>query len=261
MDHFHKSTGSGVYAYDLATSPWIETGKQGVRLKPVRADDNGDFIGLVQFDPMVSSGVHRHHGPATSYMFSGGITDYQDTYGPGTVAINLDGATHDAISWTGAFFVSRLEGPVSYLPREDGVAIHVGGTDAMFRNAAPETLPALDFQLTSARQMTTSIPRLSRRMLFDYSVAKEDHRYVELTLWPEMSIPAHRVTALTEWLVIAGGATINNVAATQGMMVVIEPGTEVTIDSRFGCRLLAWADGPIDWLDGVEKPDIYGFAR
>lgn len=259
MEQFHESDGRGVYAYDLAAAPWVETGKQGVRLKPVRASANGDFIGLVQFDPMTSSGIHQHHGPATSLMFSGSITDYQDTYGAGAVAINLAGATHDAISWTGAYFVSRIEGPVTYLPDGDQVAIHVGGTNALFANPAPEVLPALDFQINTARQITTSIPRLSRRMLFDYAVASEDHRYVELTLWPEMSIPTHRVTALTEWAVLAGGATINNQLVRQGSIVVLEPGTEVSIESRFGCRLLAWADGPISWSGGEALPDIYGF--
>ena len=259
MEQYHRNDGRGVYAYDLATAPWVETGKPGVRLKPVRASDVGDFIGLVQFDPMTSSGIHQHHGPATSLMFSGSISDYQDTYGSGSVALPLDGATHDAISWTGAYFVSRLEGPVTYLPRGDDPAIHVGGTNALFTNPAPEVLPALDFQLGDARQLATSIPRLSRRMLFDYAVAKENHRYVELTLWPEMSIPTHRVTALTEWCVIAGGATINNRPVTQGSIVVLEPGTEVTIESAFGCRLLAWADGPIAWSDGQSLPDIYGF--
>lgn len=259
MEQYHRGAGSGVYAYDLATSPWVETGKTGVRLKPVRASDTGDFLGLVQFDMMTSSGVHQHHGPATSLMFSGAISDYQQSFGPGTVSVNLDGATHDAISWEGAFFVSRLEGPVTYLPVEQQAAVHVGGTNAIFANPAPEVLPAIDFQLMAARQLATSIPRMSRRMLFDYAVAKEDHRYVELTLLPEMAIPTHIVTALTEWIVLAGGATINAMPVRQGCAVVMEPGTEVTIESRFGCRLLAWADGPIAWSGGETTPDIYGF--
>lgn len=259
VQQFHQNTGSGVYAYDMVAAPWVETGKQGVRLKPVRASDNGDFMGLVQFDAMTPTGIHQHHGPATSLMFSGAIADYQQSYGPGTVSVNLEGTTHDAISWEGAFFVSRLEGPVTYLPSGDLAAAHVGGTNAFFTNPAPEVPPAIDFQLMAARQLATSIPRLSRRMLFDYAVAKEDHRYVELTLLPEMSIPTHRVTALTEWIVLAGGATINNTPVNQGAIVVMEPGTEVTIDTRFGCRLLAWADGPIAWSGGETAPDIYGF--
>ena len=259
IEQFHQRHDRGVYAYDMITLPWVETGKPGVRLKPVREDGKGSFMGLVQFDPMTSSGVHQHHGPATSLMFQGSISDYQESYGPGTVSINLDGTTHDAISWEGAFFVSRLEGPTSYLPVENLQAIHSGGSGEIFFNPAPEVLPAIDFQLMSARQLATSIPRLSRRMLFDYAVAAENHRYVELTLWPEMLIPTHRVSDLTEWVVLAGGATINNVIANQGSIVVIEPGTEVTIESRYGCRLLAWADGPIAWSDGQTLPDIYGF--
>jgi len=40
---------------------------------------------------------------------------------------------------------------------------------------------------------------------------------------------------------------------------VIEPNTEVTISSPFGCRLLAWAEGPVAWSDGISLPDLYGF--
>ena len=259
MQQFHQRQDNGVYAYDMATLPWIETGKPGVRLKPVRMDESGQSMGLVQFDPMTSSGVHQHHGPATSLMFSGSISDYQANYGAGTVSINLDGTTHDAISWEGAFFVSRLEGPTSYLPVDGLKAIHAGGSAEIFRNPAPEVLPAIDFHITNSRQITTSIARLSRRMLFDYSVAEQDHRYVELTLWPEMSIPVHRVTALTEWIILGGGAMVNNTLVTQGNIVVFEPGTEVSITSQFGCRLLAWADGRISWSEGKTLPDIYGF--
>ena len=259
MQAFHQRQDRGVYPYDLISSPWVETGKPGVRLKPVREDGKGHFLGLVQFDPMTVSGVHQHHGPATSLMFSGSISDYQANYGAGTVSVNLEGATHDAISWEGAFFVSRLEGPTSYLPVENLQAIHSGGSGEIFFNPAPEVLPAIDFQIASARQMTTSIARLSRRMLYDYAVSKENHRYVELTLWPEMSIPTHRVTDLTEWVVLSGGALINNINVSQGAIVVIEPNTEVTIESRYGCRLLAWADGPIAWSEGQQLPDIYGF--
>ena len=257
----HSPSDAGVYAYDMTRAPWLETGKLGVQQKAVRADrETGHFLGLVRFDPMVSSGVHQHHGPATSLMLGGSLCDYQDNYGRDTIAINLEGTTHDAISWEGCSFVSRLEGSTSYLPdAASNGAGHVGADHGMFVNPRPEEMPALDFPMRSIRQHVTSIPRLSRRMLFDYSLATQNHRFVELTLWPDMRIPAHRVTALTEWIVLAGGAIINNIAVPIGAVVVLEPNTEVSIESRYGCRLLAWADGPIEWLDGVALPDIYGF--
>ena len=260
MTILHQPDGRGVYIYDMTATPWTETGKAGVQQRAVRADgDTGHFLGLVRFDPMISAGVHQHLGPATSLMLGGSLADYQDNYGRDTVTINPTGTTHNAISWEGCFFVVRLEGATVYLPEDDGGHGHVGAGQALFSNPAPEMLPALDFPLRDARQMTTSIGRLSRRMLFDYRIEKEDHRFVELTLWPEMRIPTHRVTALTEWMVLAGGATINNMIVPIGAIVVMEPGTEVTIESRFGCRLLAWADGPISWSEGEVMPDIYGF--
>lgn len=260
MTFLHHPDGRGVYAYDMTAAPWTETGKAGVQQRAVRADpETGHFLGLLRFDPMISSGVHRHLGPATSLMLGGSLADYQDNYGRDTVAINPTGTTHDAISWEGCFFVARLEGATTYLPQEDAGRGHVGASQSVFTNTAPEVLPALDFPMRSSRQYATSIARLSRRMLFDYRGEAEDHRFVELTLWPDMRIPTHRVTALTEWMVLAGGATINNTVVPIGAIVVLEPGTEVTIESRFGCRLLAWAEGPIEWSDQDGLPDIYGF--
>jgi hypothetical protein len=260
MSVLHKPDGRGVYVYDMLDIPWTETGKPGVRQRAVRADrSTGHFLGLIQFDPMIAAGVHQHLGPATSLMLGGSLADYQDNYGRDTVTINPTGTTHDAISWEGCFFVARLEGATAYLPESGGGKGHVGAGTATFTNPAPEVLPALDFPLREARQLATSIPRLSRRMLFDYRIEKDDHRFVELTLWPDMKIPTHRVSALTEWMVLAGNAKVNNLTVPIGAIVVIEPGTEVTIESAFGCRLLAWADGPIQWSDGAALPDIYGF--
>lgn len=260
MTILHRPDGRGLYAYDMTAAAWTETGKAGVQQRAVRADpDTGHFIGLVRFDPMISAGVHQHLGPATSLMLGGSLADYQDNYGRDTVTINQTGTTHDAISWEGCFFVARMEGATSYLPQPGAGHGHVGAGQSIFTNPAPEVLPALDFPLRSARQYATSIPRMSRRMLFDYACEKVDHRFVELTLWPDMRIPTHRVTALTEWMVLAGSATINNTVVPIGAIVIMEPGTEVTIESQFGCRLLAWAEGPIAWSDQDRLPDIYGF--
>lgn len=259
MQALHKSGGSGVYAYDMPATPWVETGKQGVQQKAVRADPStGHFLGLVRFDPMVSSGIHQHLGPVTSLMLGGSLADYQDNYGRDTVTINPTGTTHDAISWEGCSFVARLEGPTVYLPVDSKLA-HVGASQGSFTNPAPENPPAIDYPLRSIRTQTTAIARVGRRMLFDYNHEKVDHRFVELTLWPEARIPTHRVTALTEWMVLAGGATINNIKVPIGAIVVMEAGAEVSIESPYGCRVLAWAEAPIEWSDDDRRPDIYGY--
>ena len=33
----------------------------------------------------------------------------------------------------------------------------------------------------------------------------------------------------------------------------------MTIRSDYGCRMLAWAEGPIEWSDDRRQPDLYGF--
>jgi ChrR Cupin-like domain len=251
--------GNGLYIYDVAAMDWQDTPKAGVRQKAVRADpEQGRFLGVVGFEPMVSSGVHQHLGPATSLMLGGSLADYQDNYGRGSIVINPTGTTHDAISWDGCLFVARLEGPTLYLPSNSDGAGHVGAGRAAFINPAPERPPAIDFPLRSILAQATASAGVARRMLFDYSIERLNHRFVELTLWPGACIAPHRVTALTEWTVLAGGATINGFDAPIGAMVVMEPGATVEIASPFGCRVLAWAEGLIQWLD-QEKPDLYGF--
>ena len=82
---------------------------------------------------------------------------------------------------------------------------------------------------------------------------------MELSLWPEMSIPTDRVSALTGWMLLAGSAQINNKPVPTMGFAVIESNTEVTISSPFGCRPLALAEGPVAWSDGISLPDLYGF--
>jgi anti-sigma factor ChrR (cupin superfamily) len=260
FQHHEARPGSGIYTYPMAEAAWTETGKAGARQKVIRADrETGQFLGLMQFDPMLTSGVHQHHGVASSLMLSGSLSDYDGDFGEGCVTMNLAGTTHDAISWNGCLFAARLEGPVTYLPTEALSDAHVGAKHSLFRNPEPEAPTAVGGLIHQFARKRTAIDRLDRRMLFDYAGTADDHRFVELTLWPEMSIPTHRTTALTEWLVLAGAATINNQPAPIGSFVIIEPDTEVTIATDYGCRLLAWADGPIAWSGHDAVEDIYGF--
>src|SRR5277367_1565513 len=211
------SAGSGgVYIFDTIAAPWAESGTEGVVQKMARADpESGRSLGLLSFSPAAGSGLHQHHGVATLLMLSGSLSDYQDDYPAGTVVTNLAGTTHDEISWNGCMLVARTEGPVVYQPAselaksEPADANQSGGHD-LFRNPAPDRPPALDRPLRSIHPQMTSIPRLSRRTLFDYLPTDDIRRWVELSLGPEMSIPTHRVSALTEWIVLAGSARINN---------------------------------------------------
>ena len=255
----------GVYVFDTLAAPWIESGTDGVVQKMARQDrESGCSLGLLSFSPSAGSGLHQLHGVATLLMLSGSLSDYQDDYPAGTITTNLAGTTHDEISWNGCMLVARTEGPVVYLPKSElaksdlAYAKQTGGHD-LFRNPAPDKPPSLDRPLRSIHPQMTSIPRLSRRMLFDYLPTDDNRRWVELSLWPEMSIPTHRVSALTEWMVLAGSAQINNKPVPAMGFVVIEPNTEVTISTPFGCRLLAWAEGPVAWSDGTALPDLYGF--
>jgi anti-sigma factor ChrR (cupin superfamily) len=258
--HQTRAGPPGVYTYGMAEAAWTPTGKEGAVQKVIRADrETGQFLGLIKFEPMLTSGVHQHHGVASSLMLSGNLSDYDGDFGEGCVTMNLSGTTHDAITWNGCLFTARLEGPVTYLPSEALSDAHVGAKHALFRNPEPDAPTAVAGHITSFARRRSAHHRLDRRMLFDYAGTGDNHRFVELTLWPEMSIPTHRTTALTEWLVLAGAATINNRPAPIGSFVIMEPDTEVTISSDYGCRLLAWADGPVAWSEMGVTEDIYGF--
>ena len=232
-----------VYVYDVLSASWSETGNTGIRQKAIRADpERGLFLGLVQFDPLTAPGLHQHTAPATSLMLNGAMQDYQASYGEGVIAINPTGATHDAMSWGGAMFFARLEGAVLYPPAKVAEAGHTGAQSGEIANRTPEVLPALDFHLNAVRTSITSVHRVSRRMLFDYNSEPENRRFVELLLLPGAKIPSHRVTQLTEWMIMAGDVRVDDVLATSGSVVILEPGAEMTIRSDYGCRLLAWAE-------------------
>ena len=192
-------------------------------------------------------------------MMTGAMQDFQGSYGEGVIAINPTGATHDAMSWGGATFIARLEGPVLYPAANMAEAGHTGAQGGDIIAHTPEVLPALDFHIQSVRPSLTSIHSVSRKMLFDYSIEPENRRFVELMMLPGADIPAHRVTQLTEWMILAGDIWINNVQAVSGSVVILEPDAEMTLRSVYGCRLLAWAEGPIEWSDGARKADLYGF--
>jgi hypothetical protein len=248
----------GVYIYDLAGISWVAAGKPGLAIKPVRRDDEkGEFLGLLSFEPMTSSGLHQHLDVAISYFLSGGLTDYSGEARAGQAGINFNGSTHDAISYHASLLIARLEGPVIY-EGEATHRLHAGARGGWLVNEYPERAPDLNITVRDLASTATSVAGVSRRVVFDYANTPHNRRFVELSLLPGTTIPMHRLSKNIDWFVIAGDISINEHTACANHCVVIEAGSEVTVNSRFGALILAWADGPIHWVDR-EASDLYGF--
>ena len=257
-----------VFVHDATRAPWVEAGKPGLHHKLVRGDEaKGEFLGLLAFEPLVSSGLHQHTGVATSYMLSGSLTDYWDTYREGVTGINLQGSTHDAICYAQCSMASRLEAPVLY-PQDFSLhALHHGSRHGAFANPAPEMMPTISVNVGQTPAVATAAAGVSRRMIFDYGRAAQhgrpgasaDHRHVGLSVLPGTRIAPFRVSALTEFFVLAGQMTVNGAEVGPACFVIVEPDTEVSMRSDFGCNLLAWADGPSHWSETPDAADLFGF--
>lgn len=258
---------TSIYIHDVAAARWVEAGKPGLHQKLVRGNETkGEFLGLLGFDTLVASGLHQHTGVTTSYMLSGSLTDYWDTYKEGTTGINLEGSTHDAMCYSKTSMVNRLEAPVLY-PQDFSLhTLHHGSRHGDFVNAAPEFTPTLSVDVARVHAVPTAAPGVTRRMIFDYGRAAQhgrpgaavNHRHVCLAMLPRTRVPAFKTSALTEFFVLGGAVALNGQDAGPAHFVIVEPGTEVNLHSEFGCTLLAWADGPTAW-SGQEGADLFGF--
>jgi hypothetical protein len=248
----------GVYAYDLESLPWRDTPRGTVREKAVRREaETGRFLGMLMFDPQSRSGVHQHLATATSYFLAGSLVDYQGTTREGAVGINLAGATHDAVTYTGCTLVSRLEGPV-IIPDEE-LAIHPHAEAAVLRNARPGTPPDISVYLEQTLPVATRFAGVTRRPLFDYAgTATEDRRLSGLVLWPRTPSLRLRHTALTDFFVIAGDLRIDGRVVSGPAFVIVEPGARFEMRSEYGCSLLAWAEGP-GFSESDEDAELYGY--
>ncbi len=253
--------GSQVGVYDMTAARWTEAGKKGIAQKVVRVDhEKGRYLGLIGFEPLTASGLHQHLGVASSYFLEGSLTDYAGTAVRGQMGINLRGATHDAIAYEKCLLAARLEAPVIY-PPEDGPVhrLHAGARRAGIVNAAPEVMPDINVTVETLPLQPTSLAGVARRMIFDYAGTGDARRLAQLQLLPGAEVPAHATTDLVEWFVCGGDVRIGGRAATAGSFVIIEPGAEVVLSSRYGALLLAWAEGQVRWSDGKARPDLYGF--
>jgi len=248
----------GVYAYDLEALPWRETPRGTVREKAVRREaESGRFLGLLTFDPLSRSGVHQHLATATSYFVAGSLVDYQGTTREGAIGINLAGATHDAVTYTGCTLVARLEGPV-VIPA-DALAIHPHADAAVVRNARPGTPPDISIYLEQTVAVATRFAGVMRRPVFDYAGTGTDRRLSGLTLWPRSGTLRIRHAALTDFFVVAGDLRIGRHVVSGPAFVIVEPGARVELGSDYGCTLLAWAEGPA-WSEDSEDAELYGFC-
>ena len=249
-----------VYAYDMLEAPWTETGLAGLRQKIVRIDrERGLFLGMLAFEPMTRTGLHQHQATAISYLLDGSLCDYSGCASAGMAGINLRGATHDAIAYNRCLLAARLEGPVTY-PSQDGHAtVHAGSRPAEIINAAPEVMPDINILVDALPVLTTTLPGVTSRLVFDYAGTSTDRRMVELSLLPGAHLPAHLTSSLVEFFLLGGDVRVNGKTAAGGSFVVIEPDAEVEIASTYGARVLAWAEGPAAWADGRARADCYGF--
>jgi hypothetical protein len=243
----------GISVFDATTLPWQDTPERGLRLKPVRYDDErGHFLGLVGFAPLTRSGLHQHRGVATSFVVDGALHDYQGSIRLHQVGINLCGATHDAYAYQNTVLVSRLEGPVVYPPERGELSgLHAGSRHAVFDNPAPEAPPDINVDIDGLVCVQTGIAGLRRQMVFDYAGTGSAHRMVQLSLLPGVRCPAWRAGARTEFWVRGGLLQLGATTVHGNCFVVIEAGTVVELASPFGVQMLAWAEGPEQWLDPV----------
>jgi hypothetical protein len=257
-----------VLVFDAADLPWQDTPDPGLRLKPVRYDDErGLFLGLVNFAPLARSGLHQHRGVATSFVLDGSLTDFAGPIGLHQAGINLVGATHDAVAYQNTLLVSRLEGPVVYpSSRGDLTGLHAGSRHADFDNPAPEALPDINITVDALVPQQTGIRGVRRQTIFDYARTGSAHRFEQLSLTPGAHVPAWRCRNLTEFWVRGGLLQIDDRVAHANCFVIVEPGAVVRMESPYGALLLAWAEGPEDWLDEAaigraraQRSSLFGF--
>lgn len=256
---------SEVHIVDAQKLPWQETAEPGLRLKRVRYDDKkGEFLGLVGFDSMTRTGLHQHKGVATSFVASGGLTDYHGSFKLHEAGVNFHGSTHDAMAYQSTLLISRLEGPVLY-PSDRGPlhGLHAGSRHGEVQNRAPEVAPELIVRVDEVSSAQTGVPGLSRQNIFDYAGTGSNHRYAQLRFLPGTVCPTWRATGLTEFWVRGGTLLINGQPAFANSFVVIEAGAEVRLESPHGTLLLAWAEGPEEGLATNDthtvRSSLFGF--
>lgn len=258
---YRRQHNAQVHVFDAGALPWLETPNPGLRLKPIRLDDErGEFLGLIEFDPFVRSGLHQHQGVATSFVLEGGLTDYHGALGLHEVGINVLGSTHDAISYVKTLLVSKLEGPVTY-PLAAGVlsGIHAGSRHQDFRNPDPDVPPEVNVAIDALVPLETGVAGLRRQTIFDYAGSGGDRRMVQWQVRPETKVHAWQASDWVELWIRGGEIAINGTPAHANCFVVVEPGATVRIESLFGALVLVWSEGRESRADDSAGANLFGF--
>jgi hypothetical protein len=258
-----SNTPPRIAVHDMAAGEWAPSGPPGISQQNIRNDPgSGRWFGGVRFEPLSRSGVHRHLGPAASYMLSGSLVDHVTRQSGGQAVINLTGAVHDVICYDASLVVARVDGPILYPRDRSGVLNELGF-------AADKAGEKIDTTLGAPADIIVDVDALTpvpgpalgvtRRMLFDYAGEPHRARFTQLVLAPGTEVPAHVTTAMTDLFVLAGEIRASDEPAGSGCYVTIGQGSELTLSTRYGARLLAWADGPVRWLDDKPRADLYGW--
>jgi hypothetical protein len=256
-----------VHVFDANALPWLETPNPGLRLKPIRLDDErGEYLGLIAFDPFTKSGLHQHQGIATSFILEGGLTDYQGPVHQHEVGINYRGSTHDAMAYVPTLLVSKLEGPVTY-PTDAGVlsGIHAGSRHEDFRNPDPDVPPEVNVAIDRLPRRESGIAGLQRQDIYDYAHSGDVRRMAQWHLRPETEVPTWQASDWVELWIRGGEIAVNGQRAAANAFVVIEPGATVRLASAYGALALVWAEGRERWSDagGIESAgperNLFGF--
>jgi quercetin dioxygenase-like cupin family protein len=246
---------------NMSDIPWTDSGKSGVLSQNLRYDTSaGRYFGAARFEPYSRSGVHRHLGPAVSYMLEGSLSDHDNDVREGQAYINLTGAVHDVICYRSALAVARVDGAILY-PNDEGIFYRLGDAAAAAESVDDTLGQPTNLYVTVAdlTEHSATLDGVSVRHIYDYSGDAWDARFVQLTLAPGAVLPTHSVAGLVDWFVVAGEVTINNQRAGSGSYVMVEPDSAMSVVSRYGCRLLAWSDGPARWQHAPPH-DLYGFG-
>lgn len=271
---------SGVQVFDMGDRPWEPTAKPGLDLMTVRRDDKrGHFLGLVRFAPQnglpVRSGLHQHQGVATSFVLDGGLTDYSGAIVRHQAGLNFKGSTHDAIAYEHTLLVSRLEGPVTYLPDSNAGALtglHAGSRFAAISHPAPDVPCEVNVSVDSLPRHATGLAGVNRQTIWDYAGSGSAHRYVQLQLQPGAVVPPWRTTALTEFWVRGGvlelsvgtGQQARHLKAHGNCFVTVAAGSVVRMTSPYGALMLGWAEGAPQWATrfkphGAVVASLFGY--
>lgn len=256
-----RTEGAGISVVRMADVPWTPSGANGVLQQEIRYDTKGGhYFGAAKFSAHSQSGIHRHVGPAVSYMVHGALFDHDSEVRAGQAYINVSGAVHDVVAYDDCLSIARLDGPVLY-PTDEGIYYRLRDA-AEEREGIDDTVglkPNLYVTVNDVAAEPTGLGRVGRRMIYDYARDAWDARFVQLVLEPGAQIPVHRTTRRVDWFVLAGGLVLDDRAVQAASYVSFEAGARTTVGSRYGCRILAWADGPVEWDGGDGPPDLYGF--